>query len=136
MLAAAHGCKVVAVDPQPLCIRLLGAAANRSGLARSMELHNSVIAPDAMHSGAMLVPTDQCHGTAEFKAAKQEVSDVTREGRGYIHRRTRRVAVAPISMDALIGACTHDGPPPSPRTACDSLRTPLPAIAHPSWSPA
>ena len=103
LLAAAHGCKVVAVDPQPLCIRMLGAAANRSGLARSIELHNNVIAPDSMHSGAMSVPTDQCHGTAEFKAANQEVSDVTREGRSYLHRHTPRVPVAPISMDALIG---------------------------------
>lgn len=104
LLAAAHGCKVISIDPQQLCIDLLTAAADRSGLSHAIETHRAIIAPLAMHRGELMVPIDQCHGTAEFKAALNEVSDVTREGRQYLRRKTVRVPVSPTSMDALIGS--------------------------------
>ena len=106
MLAAAHGCDVVAVDPQPLCINLLRAGARRSGFL-SIELHNNVVAPLESHNGSMSVPIDQCHGTSEYNAHERKVSDVTRDGRNnlgtYKARHATRLPVLPASMDDLIG---------------------------------
>jgi FkbM family methyltransferase len=87
ILAAAHGCRVLSVDPQPLCIRMLEAAARKNRLDSAIETHNAVLAPRDVvvkprgggegggsrsserprPQTVTQVPFDQCHGTATFR---------------------------------------------------------------------
>ena len=105
LLAAAHGCRALAVDPQPLCITLLKAAANRSNLSAAIETHNRVLSPMSMHNpnGSMMVPNDQCLGTSEYHVHLNRVSDVTREGRTRLQRRARRLPITPVAFEDVVG---------------------------------
>ena len=103
MLAAAHGCHVIAADPQPLCLSLLNAGVKRTGVASHVETHNRVLAPADMSNGSMWVPNDQCHGTSEYLPHLKRVSDTTMAGRGILGRRTTRQEVWPISFDEMVG---------------------------------
>jgi hypothetical protein len=96
LLAAAHGCDVLSIDPQQRCLELLGAAANRSGLDTRIQLLNRVLAPreNATARSAKLrefsakahfVPGGQCHGSASF-LPHGRVSDSTPTGRTFLPR--------------------------------------------------
>ena len=61
LLAAAHGCKVIAVEPQLLCLRHIAAAAHLNGLPISA--HNNMLGNSSFSAK---VRTDECAGTAMF----------------------------------------------------------------------
>lgn len=103
LLAAAHGCKVVAIDPQPLCIELLRVAATRSGFD-NIDMYNHILAPHHVNV-SLNVPSDQCHGTSQYVTHLRKVSDVTLPGRSHLARRRSapRHAVSAKSLDELVG---------------------------------
>ena len=75
LLAAAHGCEAVAVEPQPYCGRLIRAASDRSGVASRVHLRTAAFA-DRMPSTASrpCVPNAMCRGTASY--AEGRVTDI------------------------------------------------------------
>ena len=80
LLAAAYGCDVVAIEPQPLCIRLLAAAAVKSQL--SLTLHNVML---SARPNVYTMPVDTCAGTVQFQGA--EIGDTfgNQHKRSYYH---------------------------------------------------
>ena len=118
LMAAAYGCNVLAIDPQPHCGDLLRAAAIESGLTGRITMRNHVLAVDQGNTTAItnfIVRVDQCHGTSAFKPGGI-VTDSTLPGRSAIRdieRRTPRsraheagssqfATVTPISVDSLL----------------------------------
>ena len=65
LLAAAHGCNAIAIEPQPLCASTISAAAQRSGLANNLHILKRVFVDDRS-SKSPCVPVDMCRGTATY----------------------------------------------------------------------
>jgi FkbM family methyltransferase len=72
LLAAAHGCKVHAIEPQPYCSRIIAAAARRSGLTLTQD--TVVFAEYETELTRPCVPVDMCRGTASYTHGK--VTDI------------------------------------------------------------
>jgi FkbM family methyltransferase len=62
LLAAKHGCKAIAVEPQLLCLAYVAAAAAKNNL--HINMYHNVLAPDP--GFALDVRTDECFGTTQF----------------------------------------------------------------------
>ena len=110
LLAAANGCRAVAIDPQPQCLELLRLAALQSNLSSRIDTINAVVdAPaynvsDAPAGRRHHVSDSACHGTASF-LPHGAVSDSTSTGRTWLARAPRngsRTAVAAMSLDSLL----------------------------------
>jgi FkbM family methyltransferase len=82
MLAASFGCKVIAVEPQSHCVELLHVALRKNHLANNVRVINALVGLNSS-STPMQVPEDQCHGTAQFIAKHNAVSDATGPGRRF-----------------------------------------------------
>ena len=112
LLAAAHGCTAIAIEPQPYCATLIRAAAERSGLlsassqvGHSVQLHMKVYGDDHDASRRPCVPNDICRGTATY--AQGRVSDIRQTN--FSVSRDRPCTVVPfVSLDELLPA---DAPP-------------------------
>tara|TARA_B100000945_G_scaffold310293_1_gene302060 strand:+ start:139 stop:1056 length:918 start_codon:yes stop_codon:yes gene_type:complete len=73
LLAAAHGCTVLAIEPQPYCARLIRAAGERSGVMSNVQLRTMAYAENT--SGQKpCVPVGICKGTASY--AQGKVTDI------------------------------------------------------------
>ena len=92
LLAAAHGCTVLAIEPQPYCRRLASAAAERSGLSASLTLLARVFSDGWEISRPHLcVPDGICRGTATY--AHGRVDDIRNSTALHAElRRTRAMA--------------------------------------------
>lgn len=87
LLAAAHGCTVVAVEVQPYCVELLHIALLKNSLQQNVTIFHYMLSPHA--APAIMVPDDQCHGTAQFLGSAHIVTDTTGPGRRF---RKERIA--------------------------------------------
>ena len=73
LIAAAHGCRAVAIEPQPFCAKIIHASAKRSGFARSVDLHTKTFSDDK-EAKRPCVPNDICKGTATYAGGR--VTDI------------------------------------------------------------
>ena len=107
VLAASYGMRVLAIDPQQLCLDLLNVAVKENGLSH-VQAHLNILAPNPRN--ALMVPTDQCHGTSlfAFDGRSGSVSDATMPGRALVKSPERvlakRVAVQAVRLDTLVAA--------------------------------
>eukprot|EP00404_Azadinium_spinosum_P042419 CAMPEP_0180834630 /NCGR_PEP_ID=MMETSP1038_2-20121128/77958_1 /TAXON_ID=632150 /ORGANISM="Azadinium spinosum, Strain 3D9" /LENGTH=223 /DNA_ID=CAMNT_0022877875 /DNA_START=95 /DNA_END=764 /DNA_ORIENTATION=+ len=58
LLVAAHGCRAVVVEPQPLCIEWIMKTAEANGIASHVEVHNTFLGDTGVPSD---FTHDQCH---------------------------------------------------------------------------
>ena len=63
LLAGASGCDVIAVEPQPLCTRLLHEAVRANRMHARVAVHENTLSAEAFESQ---VPTDRCRGETQF----------------------------------------------------------------------
>ena len=112
LLAAAHGCHAIAIDPQPMCLQHMVNGAAESSLQSRIHAYNAILSSVGAvsvenKSLKLFVPIDQCHGTSEFKTyGHGEISDATQTGRALIKRRrdrnVQRKPVSAVRLDTLI----------------------------------
>jgi len=105
LLAAAWGCQVLAIEPQPECVFWLSAASRASGI-EGILAHNALLSPTPAFA---YIPVDLCHGSALFANGSMSYSVGHKPGEpGYIvlHNRTRqaKVRVASHQLDELVQA--------------------------------
>lgn len=92
------GCKVVAIEPQRECVRLMNASFLKSGLRA--KVYQNILSPFA--TGAS-VPIDQCHGTAQYLLRKQKLSNSILPGRKQLTRKPRGVEwVNSVRLDTIV----------------------------------
>ena len=106
LLAAAHGCTAIAIEPQPYCARLINSAAEHSGIAGRLQLHTKVYADVTISKTSPMsprpcVPLDTCRGTASY--SKGVVSDI-RDTRFSVRRHTECLVVPFVTLDGLLPA--------------------------------
>lgn len=111
LLAASHGCRAVAIDPQPRCVEMLRAAAARNGgaVVRNLEVYNALLAASPTSS---LLPLDTCFGDAQLPPNGNLVSSVTPHVGRVMQKQYQRaeaaqlkkprVNVSSIALDALV----------------------------------
>ena len=63
LMAGVAGCRVIAVEPQPQCTRLLRSAVRVNGLSERVSIHQSILAARPIETQ---VPTDRCGGDTQF----------------------------------------------------------------------
>lgn len=108
VIAASYGMRVLAVDPQQLCLDLLGVALAENNLSSHVEMHLNLLMPEEGRLAS--IPTDQCHGTALFSlhrgSGKVQISDATLPGRNKLksveRQKAAKVAVASTRVDRLL----------------------------------
>lgn len=108
VIAASYGMRVLAVDPQQLCLDLLGVALAENNLSSHVEMHLNLLMPEEGRLAS--IPTDQCHGTALFSmhhgSGKVQISDATLPGRNKLksveRQKAAKVAVASTRVDRLV----------------------------------
>ena len=99
LLAAAHQCTAVAVDPQLLCLNLLAAAAYKTHLP--LQLHQTLLSDQSFTTQ---VRGDECSGTAQFPAsgASLDAFDFKSSKHPPLLPSTRMVNVSSSRLDKLI----------------------------------
>ena len=63
LMAGVAGCRVIAVEPQPQCTRLLRSAVRVNGLSERVSIHQNILAARPIQTQ---VPTDRCGGDTQF----------------------------------------------------------------------
>ena len=99
LLAAAHGCTAVAIEPQPYCAALLRAASERSGFNELIHLHNNAFVDNPKNATKLCVPLDMCRGTATY--TNGQVTDI-RSKDFSVPKGTHCVEVPFVTLDELV----------------------------------
>lgn len=98
LVAAAYGCKVIAIEPQRECVRLMQAAFKQTGLAATIV--QRILSP--FPTGAY-VPIDQCHGTAQYLLSDQKMSNSILPGRKQLGRKPHGLEwINSTRLDAIV----------------------------------
>ena len=115
LLAAAHGCRAVAIEPQPLCVSWLQGARLKNGnaLAERLAILNAILSPAP---STVRVRADDCNQEAQYlpdgTLATANRFDAARYARQL--QTSPRVNVSALRLDALLSN--------QQLPACDSLQ--------------
>lgn len=103
MLAAAYGCKVVAVEPQPLCCEWIKKATTVNGFQSQITLHNNALASESF---TLTVRKDECAGTSQYKSSGEVVDSFDEAGHKSkdhsVHDPALGQAISTVSLDSLV----------------------------------
>lgn len=98
LLAAAHGCNAIAIEPQPYCGKMIRAAAKQSGLDARLTCHTRAFSDSWNKSLQPCVPRDICRGTATYRGGT--VTDI-RDNTFRVRPRASCEVVPFIAIDEL-----------------------------------
>ena len=66
LMAAAFGCEVLAIEPQPLCVSWIEQFVNANSFGRKVKIIESFLGPNTSHQRK--VPMNSCKGTFQVTA--------------------------------------------------------------------
>ena len=98
LLAAAHGCNVIAIEPQPYCGRMIRESAKQSGLQDRLTCHMRAFSDNWNTSLQPCVPLDICRGAATYRGGA--VTDI-RDSRFHVRAQASCEVVPFLAIDQL-----------------------------------